>query len=473
MHGYNFRFGHSSPIVFHPPVLTILSSLILGGLVFFLFWLFMPLESGEGYCVLAVDEAVPDREIGDRLKASGFHSFYSESEALVFYDDFGEPKGFFLDELSGKMESFDPRNDGYDERLRSFFVQDETRRFFIPLGKGGRSWQIERVMRNIMGPVPYTLDILIRGRNVVIWFLFQSIAAAFALFVSRERLLLLPVIPVILSFAWGALPGLILSCTLIGLWELLREPLRELFAHNPYGSVKYRLKSYKTSIAWAGLLAVFYVFFTVTGAVPGIPAMAGLFSCIAIQALYFIEAKKAKEKRRSFTPVIMLSVDRKPRVFCIAMAAFASVTLLAFVLVMLAPGLFFHKNDKTNNYLSNLPAVSDYEEHMAFQAAFSFRPLSTGYGEYFQYFLGEDGLIAGIFESDMINQWEIPVFPLEKLTEFLIEYTDRPGTNPLPNHKDWISMGLIILACAPFRQRAKSTGKINKHSLEKYPRVAA
>jgi hypothetical protein len=460
-------------MVFHPPVLTTLSSLIMGGLVFFLFWLFIPLESGEGYCVLVVDQAVPDREIGGMLKVAGFHDFYSESEALVFYDDFGVPKGFSLDDFSGKLESFDPRNDGYDERLRSFFVQDEKRRFFIPLGEGGRPWIIEGIMRSIMGPNPYALDILFHGRNVAIWFLLQCAAAAIALLISREKLAFLLIIPVFLSFAWAALPGLILSCVLAGLWDLLREPLKAVFAHNPYGSVKYRLRPHRASIVWAVLLAVFYSLLAVTGAVPGIPAWAGLFSCILIQALYFIEAKKVKEKRRGFTPVIMLSVHRQPRVFCAGMTATALIALLAFALVMLAPGLFFHKNDKTNDYLSKLPAVSDYEEHMAFQASFSYMPLGDRSGVYSRYFLGEDGLIAGIYESDMINQWEIPVFPLERLTEFLIEYMERPGTNPLPNQKDWISMGLIILACAPIRQRAKSTGNIKKNSFARYPRVAA
>jgi hypothetical protein len=110
---------------------------------------------------------------------------------------------------------------------------------------------------------------------------------------------------------------------------------------------------------------------------------------------------------------------------------------------------------------------------MVFQSSFSFMPLGGGTGEYHQYFLGADGLIAGIYESDMINQWEIQVFPLEKLTEFLIEYTERPGTNPLPNLKDWISMALIIVACAPIRQRAKSTGRISKKFPIRNPGVAA
>jgi hypothetical protein len=445
----------------------------MGGLVFFLFWLYIPLETGEGYAILTVDEAVPDREIANMLKTAGFHDFYAESETVIFYDDFGRSKSFFLDELSGTFESFDPRNSGYDQTLRSFFVQDEMRRFFIPLGEDVRPWQTEKVMRNIMGSVPYTLDVLFRGRNIAIWFLFQSAAVLAALILSREKLSFIPLIPVIVCFAWGSLSGLILSCVLIGIWELLYEPLKELFAHKPYGSIKYRLKAYRSSIVWAALFVVVYAFLVRAGTVPAIPAWVGFGGVLFIQTLSFLEAKIARARRRSFTPVLMLSIGPKPRAFCVSMTASTLVTLVAFALVMLMPSLFFHKNDQTSDYLANLPAASDYEAHMAFQSSFSFMPLGRGSGQYMEYILGEDGLIAGIFESDIKNQWEIPVFPLERLIEFLIQYTERPGVNPLPGQKDWISMGLIILACAPFRHRAKSMGKKNKNLLARYSGVAA
>jgi hypothetical protein len=457
-------------MVFRFPVFTILLSLVLGCLILFLFSVFIPSESGEGFYVLAVHEDVPDRQVGDMLKDEGFSSFYSESEALLFYDDFGRPKTFFLDQFQGKLESFDPRNDGYAESLRSFFVQRGSRYFFIH-DESARPRQVEKLFAAAFESVPYTLDFLFTGRNIFIWFIFQFIALVAALFVFRDKILFVPAIPVILGFAWGALSGLIISCVLVGLWELLREPLGELFSHKPYGSLKRRLKPYMAFVFWAIFYAVLYGFLISMVNIPPIPAWTGFFCFVLIEILAFAEAKKIKQKRNFFTPVKILPLAPKKRAFSVSMAAFASIVLLAAILSPVFSPFFFRENANGDEYLANLPTALEYQKHMVYQSAFSFLPLGADAGAYISYYLGEDGLIAGAGNTGAIG-WEIPPFPLERLTEFLIDYRGRPESMAPPDLKDWISMAIIILACIPLGQRSRST-KIMKKPVVRYNRIAA
>jgi hypothetical protein len=287
-------------------------------------------------------------------------------------------------------------------------------------------------------------------------------------------MLFIPVVPIILSFAWGELSGLLLSCTLIGLWELLREPLQELFSHKPYGSVLHRLKPYKFYFLWAFLLIILYWFIILMGTIHPVPAWVGFFCFAIIEIVSFAEVKKTSQKRSLFAPIIILPVVKK-RVFCFSMAAFACAVLAAVVFRIFSPGSFFQADNKRADYTLYLPTASEYEAHMAYQSSFSYLPLGINInaGEYVSYHLGEDGLIAGTGKAGIIAGWEIPPFPLEKLTEFLLDYSNRPeGSSPVS--KELISMVLILLACIPLRQKAgDGRSKTIKDSVVRYKRIAA
>jgi hypothetical protein len=442
--------------------------------VLFLFSVFIPAESKDGYYVLAVDKDFPDRDIGDMLKASGFNDFYSESETLLFYDDFGRPKTFFLDQFQGKFESFDPRNDGYAESLSSFFVHGENRYFFI-YDEAYRPRQIEKTFGVVFAAVPHKIDFLFSVRNIIIWFVFQFIALIIALLVFRDKILFIPELPVILSFAWGALSGLILSCVLIGLWELLRGPLEEFFSHKPFGRLKHRLKPYRASIFWAFFYTGLYGFLISMLKIPLIPAWAGFFCFVLIEILAFAEIKKIKQKNDFFTPIKILPSIQKKQGFCVSMAAFAFVVLLSAILSPFFSGFFFRANTNGDKYIANLPSALEYQKHMVYQSRFSYLPLGIDAGEYKSYYLGDDGLIAGARNTGVIMGWEIPPFPLERLTDYLIDYKGRGRLESMaqPDFWDWISMAMIILACLVSGQRAGKRSRKMKKSIVRYTRIAA
>ena len=119
---------------------TTLGACIAGGGVFLLVITLLPDEAAEGYAVLRVDAALPDREISERLAASINNyisiDFVSESTQWVFLNDFDTILSIPLDEYQERLAASalqpDPRDDGYAARLHSFFVRNGQRLFFIP-----------------------------------------------------------------------------------------------------------------------------------------------------------------------------------------------------------------------------------------------------------------------------------------------------------------------------------------------------
>jgi hypothetical protein len=115
-----------------------LCSLILGGVLFFFSLRCLPASGGgrlEGYAALALGENVPDREIAGALEAALNRPVVSESSQWVFLNSFEGMERVPLEDYEGRLEAFDPRRDGYAEKLMNFFVRDGRRWFFIPLDR--------------------------------------------------------------------------------------------------------------------------------------------------------------------------------------------------------------------------------------------------------------------------------------------------------------------------------------------------
>jgi hypothetical protein len=78
--------------------------------------------------------------------------------------------------------------------------------------------------------------------------------------------------------------------------------------------------------------------------------------------------------------------------------------------------------------------------------------------DYFRYYLGEDGLIAGNDAYVFSDDSEATQFPLEKLMGFLVKYNkpvtgesagfDKQLINPTETTlKEWISVAFIFIIC--------------------------
>jgi hypothetical protein len=89
----------------------------------------------EGYAVLSLDEGVPDRAAAGALERALGRPVISESSQWVLLHNFGSLERVSLEDYEGRLEAFDPRRDGYAQKLRDFFVREGRRRIFIPLDR--------------------------------------------------------------------------------------------------------------------------------------------------------------------------------------------------------------------------------------------------------------------------------------------------------------------------------------------------
>ena len=464
-------------MIFRPSIRIVFLSFLLGITVLLLFLFFNRNEGGETYGILTVDEAIPDRSIGGLLKAAGFDGYFSESSTVLYVDDFGQPKKLYLDRFREELEPNDPRDDGYAEKLRSFFVHGGRRYFYIPLGDTVHQKQIVKDIGVALGIIPYSLEIITASRPVLIWFAFQLFASLIALVISRDRLRFTLQIPIILAFAWLGLSGLIMAGILAGLWELLREPFGELFSPRPFGSFGERLRPYRYSFFWLFFFIFLFTALCFIWTTPLIPVWVGFFCFFILECVSFIQIGRKRGRNLRFTPVLIITLPKRPNAFRFPTMVFAASSLLALVFFFFFPGVSPDLSGRTPIDLQNFPSVSEYEEYMAFQASFSMLPLGAHQGEYFhneylQYYLGDDGLIAGA--KDSLSAWEIPAFPLEKLTDFLLNYENRTVDSPKPMMKDWVIVVLILMCCIPNNKNIeKRKVRKNKIPLIRDPRVAA
>ena len=458
-----YRAGKKIKAVYRPPLPLVFFSLILGCLCFFVFLFFSGVnpnslaefrvpETRESFLILTLDKNIPSRLVAEQLINAGFTEFYSESTTQIYMDNFGQWQIFFLDEYNDRVKPFDPRDSGYAERLRSFFVNDDGQHFFIPLGNAINYGTLEKNIAQAMGTAPFSMEILGPVNPYLLWFILQFAAVLCVFLLSKEKLRFIMYIPLLLAFSLGAIPGIILSGLLIGFSELLKEPLKELFSREPYGNLKERFSPYKKTLGWLLVLLILYIFLAIILDIHIFPAFFGLICYICIIVLSFSWNKKTYRKKKdahsSFSPVVILHFKQKSVILPKSMAIFALFALLGTFLLFI-PGLssYFIRSERKD--FPNLPSAYEYYEYMTFQSLFSYLPLGAFQGEYLDYYLGEDGLIAGSINPQINLNPEIPVFPLERLTQFLLNYEDDSKDSPIEFIKEWVSVALILLLFIP------------------------
>ncbi|MDR1587096.1 MAG: hypothetical protein LBS57_06550 [Treponema sp.] len=464
--------------------LTAVVSVLSGLVVFFLFRSFMIPEIREGYAVVAVDASLSDRHVRDLLGSAGFpDGCFSESNQWVYIDDFGDLKKIPLDIYQEEVELFDPRNDGFGERLKGFFVRNGKRFFFIPLegGFGGRK-KLEKALASAMDQIPFSVEILGYSRPFFWYFVLSALAALGALFLSGFSRGFAFQIAVLLAFARGGPPALVLAGLLASFWALSRDPLEELFSARRYrfasyagrgiGALQEKLRPYRLNLILVFVFLLLFVFAAGIGGLSPLPVWIGFFSSWGLIVLS--RASESERERRTghvrFTPVIMGPAKTLP-LFPVA-AVFAAAALLSLLLPLAFPS-FAYPSPSGLLPLSDrgyVISAAEYEQHAALARSFSLRPLGAGLrypdsvsGGYSRYYLGEDGLIAGETEDPLkeLRAREIPSFPLEKLMEFLLEYNNRAGKTAPAQFKEWIVAGLLVAACVPafFLRRKKRRNK--------------
>jgi hypothetical protein len=451
---------------------VVLAALCSLGLALFLLVLvrfFIPAASVEGYGVLSLDAAYSDREIGGLLVREGVENVISESTQWVFLDDFDTLRQIPLDVYNEQIESFDPRNDGYAERLRSFFVREGKRYFYIPLppdfaGRGPGNFE-KRLVRSL-GDIPYSFSIIGAVRPYFRFFLLFLLAAAATVFFSRTPLPCAVLLPVLAPLLFAGPPGFALSAALAGLQAMLREPAREYFISRRYGYRRFLRGPSRYRDLWVrlgifrrrgGAPLVFILAYGIICGIGGVSPVLGLAFFASFVGVFFLSlwAESCPGENPGhvrFIPVVILDFSVK-RLFppkIILPFSLASLLSLFVSPLLTAP--------------SGLPAgeavplvsPAEYERHVLFQSSFSVSSPEDRAGEgrgngYIRYILGKDGLVAAVpavLEKGTGGELgEIPPFPLESLMAFLGNSVPAGETRRAP--RDLLPPGLVLLTGIP------------------------
>jgi hypothetical protein len=421
----------------------------------------------SGYAILSVDEAHDDRLIYDLLIGQGITGIISESTQYIVIDDFGTPKIIPLDSFHNEIEPFDPRDDGYASKLRSFFVNNGSRFFFIPLEENHVSANLEKKITLALEDTPFSLTLPGQGKSYLNIFHFLLAAALIAaLYFSRSRRHFILLTPLLFSIGWAGFPAMILAAIYAGMWELIREPQKELIAAYYYRkNIWEQLKPFMLNFALFFLLLIFLLVLPGIGLFRPITVFLMTFCFIIICVLYIsLETARLRKNRHiPFTPVSL--IPKKLRSFSLF------PLFIPFGLVSICALLIPYDNSMKHNTLEYFDtrftiSPNDYYGHLSFQRGFSYRPLSHGSsiesvdniteGAYNRYYLGDDGLIAGVvaYASSGFGNWALePSFPLEKLMGYLLNYYDpmemvmdqnyEPKTEGLP--AEWIFTAALLL----------------------------
>ncbi|MDR3161053.1 MAG: hypothetical protein LBU28_05495 [Spirochaetaceae bacterium] len=440
-------------------------SLLLGlGVWYIIFRLLTP-ALGAGYGVLSLDAEYGDRMVGELLSRGGLGNYLSESTQWVFLDDFGELLRIPLDTYEDRVTPFDPRNDGYPERLRSFFVHGGKRFFFIPLPRGliGASpGELEDRVARCLGDIPFRLDAPASSRPLGLYALLFAAAAAALVLLSGVTLGGISLLPLLGALCSGGAGGFTLAAVLTALFALLREPLGEFFVSRRYSPREAGRLRHEPALFRRNRLPVLVVTALYGGVcvLSGFPLAAGIAALLSF-ALILPLALRAGSNRGAvlghirFVPVPISGRSiQRGRPFRIAVP-FALASLAALVLPPLL-GFLPRSDSGAGLAWTGMEAFlvdsSAYEAHAAFQRSFSRRPLRYGEGpseegEYLRYHRGADGLIGGAQPGDTGGEGGLPPFPLEDLTAFL-----RSSGSGSPNshtRKELIPVLTVLLFCVP------------------------
>ncbi|MDR0732421.1 MAG: hypothetical protein LBF63_12190 [Treponema sp.] len=474
------------------------AALILGSLLVGLVLLYAVSESfagdlvrGGAYAALALEEA--DGETVPALERVLGRPVLSEFSQWVFLNNFGSLERVPLGEYEERLESFDPRRDGYAVKLRDFFTRDGKHWFFIPLDRVMFGpfpvLEPERVLKKkiagALGEGPFSLILKQEGRSLGFRVLPFALAWPAALFLAGRngssllkrrdsrgfrrsasrglgrRMLLLLGPPLFAISLWGA-PGCVLAALFLYLGVLLVPPLQELWVRIIRGRRRETRRApgpYRFNVVLSLALTPLFILIIWTGRIPRLPGLAGLaglfalyFCCLGVRVRRFTpapqgfsgEAPGGRDSCR-FVPLAILP----PRsAYSPLPAPFALACGLAFLL-NLPPGFW---GGAAAESWPVLVVEQDYEDHVLYQTGFARRSLrddassAFAVSSYFHYTMGEDGLVEGVFPGPPDAGQEIPPFPLADLSDFLAGWSIPAGLSW--NSGRWTAIIPPVLALA-------------------------
>jgi hypothetical protein len=423
-----------SLIRFLPAVVAVLVSAGLWALGISL----MPVGERGDYAVMVYGGAVPDRELRERLESQGFSGLISESSQQVLLDSFGSIELIALDEYETRVLPFDPRNDGYAEKLRSLFVQDDHHFIYIPLKfPSVNAAGFEKKVALALGNIPYGVHHARSPVKPAFSLLLWCLAAVVLGIIRPARLALrphtfclIPCLPALAPLALGGAVGFSLASLLAGCAVLLVEPCYNRFSHL---RLLYRQRMPPLLKLLPPLLVICYgVIAFFSGLSPVFAALVLVFFAgIFLFSVWSTAGEGSagtvwgdflsrRRRHQRFVPIPILTPRVSHRRFTWVMLPFAAIAFVLVCVDMVAP--VSAPADFPLLPSPDTVTAADYQRHYRFQSTFSLRTLHEPFADNGMalYEFAPDGLLAQMVSDGTALQNETaPPFPLTDLLDYL------------------------------------------------------
>jgi hypothetical protein len=387
----------------------------------------------------------------------------SESSQWVLLDEFDSLAKIPLDEYSQRVSSFDPRNDGYAEKLRNMFVHGGRRFVYIPLKAGNSVPSLfEKQLKKLLGNISFTVTYYGRGRPIAIFLILFSAAALCLIIIccvqKKYQLLaagVIPLLPLVSLASFGA-PGIAAAALLVGMSAMLREPLNELntLLRLPLAGAEKRRLFFKDifepyRLYWL-TLPVFALAMGVIVFFSALPFLFVITVSIIFCGLFFFSIRTfslLSGSHRRFIPVLIIKNRFPDFAFSVYMLPFVIAAFSAVLVTQSVSGALISSGNP-----GQMVNEQEYYDHLTFQSTFSVRQLGKPGGAYPSYRpdnSGLPGLDAHAVTEPLYN--DFPPFPLKNIVSYSSGDAGRSTDIQLPGN---VSLLILLVFIVPlFLQR--------------------
>lgn len=356
--------------------------------------------ASSSYAVVSLDRDADEKRTVAALGAAGLDGILCESTEYVWINDFGVWERVPLDAYSDRIARFDPRDDGYAEKVRSLFVGSDARRIFLK--RTGRAVSFEKKVSDALGGLRFDLDFA-GGFSPLPLVSFLLLAGGIA-FISMRLKTVVPAALLASCFTFaaygsGAIASLGFLCAAsLFASRAFEESFRSGSFERRRPAAEFAAPSIWCSFAYAA-----------ASLVAGVPAVVAVTAFGATGAGVFAAAQSAhllslRRGHLRFRPLGLRSAKRtallRMSFVLVPFAAAAALTAIAAPFFAPRPGRSF----------AEAFVRADYEAHLEFQRSFMTRPLVDAQSQKVYTLFASDG---GGFP--VVSGAEGSVSPLPKL----------------------------------------------------------
>ena len=449
-----------------------------------------------GYAVLTTDSSFDDKYLLSRLEGYDFGGdILSESSQWVMLNTFDSIQMVPLDEYSSRVFYFDPRDDGYAQKLRDIFIEDGKRFIYFPINSGTwNSSMLDDQFALLLDNIPFSVEYFEIGRSSYLFFIMYG-AASLCVFIiciiNRKKhsgiLHAVTLLPVLSSLAFFGAAGIGSAALLLALFILFKEPFKEIFALKLKNSEKKSIQKsiilpYKHCFIF---LPVFILAFVIICFFSQLQMLFLLFAFITALFIYsysfYIFSLRelaytgTSGIHKRFTPVLIMRPMLPEYIFSFYMLPLTAAALLTLLLIPFMPGAYVSET-QFNSYVSE----QDYFNHLEYQAGFSTRQLGAGTGIFPDFFFDSDGLPsmkANQNAGSLINFSDYPPFPLKRLMEFFDDVNNKAWAQPdsgyggINEKLPFLALLLFLLPGLIIKNIRYQTKRNNFKGFERFPGI--